>query len=40
VSLFLLKESQTAKTAAAIARAFGYKTARRYLIIKHQERVA
>lgn len=40
ISLFLLGTSQTAKTAAAIARAFGYKTSRRYLISKHQERVA
>jgi transcriptional regulator with XRE-family HTH domain len=40
VSMFMSGTSQTAKTAIAIARAFGYKTSRRYLISKHQERVA
>ncbi len=40
ISLFMSSGSQTAKTAIAIARAFGYKTSRRYLIAKHQERVA
>ncbi len=39
LSMFLSETSQTAKTAIAIARAFGYKTARRYLM-SNQERVA